>query len=99
SDLVQIVRKSVKRPLAVLHMGDLASAKDESYLCLVAFFKKAANMLYLEEKVVLIRLGTKLYLLELNQDLLFLCLLHLLALLILELAVIHDPADRWYRRR
>ena len=71
----------------------------QRHLSLVTFFKESTNMLNFEIEVMIIGFRPDLYLFNLHLNLFFLCFLLFLTLLILELAVIHDPANRWSCRR
>ena len=75
-------------------MGDFPTAENEGYFRLVSFLKEAPHVLDLELEIVLVGLRAELNLLELHLNLFLFCLLHLLALLILEFAEVHDPANR-----
>lgn len=77
-----------------IHMRDLATPEHKSYLGFVALFQKTLDVLDLEFQIVIISFRTELDFLKQNVDLFLFCFLQLFALLILELAIIHDSADR-----
>src|SRR5512140_1402941 len=79
---------------ALRGVGEFPSAEPDGHLALVAFLKEAADMLQLRVQVVLFRLRPDLDLLDLDDGLLLPRLLLPLARDVLELAEIHDPADR-----
>lgn len=78
-----------------IHMGDFTATKYKRNFCLIALFKKALDVVNLKFKIMTIRLRPKLYFLQQNMNLLLFCFLQLFTLLILELAIVHYPADRW----
>lgn len=78
-------------------MGVLAAFKEHVDLQLVLSFQKVTRLAHLEIDVVLAGLGSQANLLELNSMLAAVALT--LALLILDLAVVHDAANRWSRVR
>src|SRR5215468_2878825 len=85
--------------LTHLGVGDLAAAERDRELDLVLLLQERPSVLQLGEVVVILDLGTELHFLEMN-DVLFLARDALaLRLLVLELSVVHDAADRWARGR
>src|SRR6185503_11780760 len=72
----------------------LAPAEKDRRLDLVAVLEKALDVLLLELVVVLVDLGPELDLLDEDHFLVLLGLASALLLLVLELAEVHDPADR-----
>src|SRR5204862_6714210 len=78
---------------------DLAPAEHDRAAGLVALLEELADGLGLEVVVVLFGLGPELHFLELDDRLLLLGLVGLLLRLVLELAVVHDLADRRLRHR
>jgi len=81
-----------------IHVGNLSPTKNKRYLGLISLFKKTPDMLNLKHQVMIIGLGTQLNLLDLNMYLFLSGFLQLLALLILELAIVHNAANGWHRR-
>jgi hypothetical protein len=75
-------------------VGDLAAPEHDGDARLVPLLEEPADVLHLELVVVLLRLGTELHFLELHDHLLLLRLGRLLLRLVLELAVVHQLADR-----
>lgn len=90
--IFEILRKTIKCFLTVLHVGDFPATENKGDLGLVPFLEKPPYMLDLEEHVVFICFRSELDLFQLHLNLLLFCFLQLLALLVLELAVIHDAA-------
>lgn len=87
-------RKLLNHSPAYILMGYFTPTKDKGYLGLVTLFKKASYMLDLEIQIMVIGLGSDLYLFDLYLNLFFLGLLLFFILLILELAIVHDSANR-----
>lgn len=75
-------------------MHHFPTSKSHSDLALVPGAQKPPDMLQLGLEIVLIGLGAKLDLLELDRSLLFAPILLLFLQLILVLSKIHDPANR-----
>src|SRR6476646_3475726 len=75
------------------------TAETQRHLRLVTFFQNADQVAQLDLIIAFIRTGPELDFLDLNLPLLELRLVALLRFSILELAVVHDPADRRFRRR
>lgn len=75
-------------------VSNFPATENYRYLGLISFLKEPASMLYLEKNVMVVGFGSKLDLFQLDLYLLFSCLLLSFALLVLELSIIHDPADR-----
>ena len=96
-NICQCSRKFLDYGPANIHMGDFTTSENEGDLGLVAFFQEASHMLDLEIQIVVIGLGAKLYLLDLDMYLFLSCFLKFFTLLIFELAIIHDPTDRRHR--
>lgn len=92
-NILYLRRKTVNQSAANVHMGNFSSPEDQSDLRFVPFFEKTPYMLDFKLKVMIIRLGTKFHLFKLNMNLLLFGLLQFLALLVLELSVVHNPAD------
>ena len=80
-------------------MDDLAAPEDDDQLALVPLRQELADMRDLEVEVVLVRLGSELDLLEHDRRLVAARGLLLLRRLVLELAEVHDLADRRSRPR
>ena len=93
-NILEGLNELVQGSLTEVHVGYFASTEHNRNLGLVPFFKETACMLYLEIEIVLVSLGPELDLLELHLHLFFLGFLEFFALLILEFAEIHDPANR-----
>ena len=85
---------AVEHVLAGLRVGDLAAAEHHGEAHLVARLEEAPDMLHLEVHVVALGLGAELDLFDLDRRRVLAGLLLLLGLLVLVLAVIHDPAHR-----
>jgi len=98
-DVLQLRLDTAQDGLADLAMGDLAAAEHDRHARLVALGEELADGLGLEGVVVLLGLGPELHFLELDDRLLLLRLVRLLLGLVLELAVVHDLADRRLRHR
>jgi len=75
-------------------VNNFSTPKPEGQFDLVPFLEKRTDMAFLHIEIVDIGLRPELDLLDLDEALLFPGLLRPFALFILELAVIHDPADR-----
>src|SRR5688572_12769039 len=80
--------------MADLRVRHFAAAEENRRLDLVAVFNEALDVVLLELVVVLVDLRAKLDLLDLDHLLVTLGLARPLLLLVLILAVVHDPADR-----
>jgi len=78
-------------------MSHLATTEHDRYLDFIPFTKETHGIFYLEQVIVLVSFGTQFYFLNFNPDLLLFCIGSTLALLVLVLAVIHDPANRGFR--
>jgi len=98
ADVLQLGNETIESMLAKFHMRDFPAPEHDGNLCLVAFLDKAPRMLDFELQVMFVSLGSELNFLQLDLDLLLFRLLQLLALLILEFAVVHDAANRRNRR-
>ncbi len=83
--------------LPMLGIGDFTPPEHHGDLHLVVLLKKLPDMLDLDLQIMLLRLGSETDLLDLNDRLALFGDLNLLALLVSEFSIIHDPADR--RRR
>jgi hypothetical protein len=75
-------------------VGHFASAEAQAGLDLVAFPKKPQNMVSFSDVIVLIHIDAELYFFQDDLFLVLFCRPFLLFLLIKELAVIHNPANR-----
>jgi len=80
--------------MTVFAVNDLATLKKYNDLGLVPRFNKANNMLQLEIKVMLIRIGSELDFLQVDDLLIFLGFVRAFALAVLEFPEVHDPANR-----
>lgn len=92
-DIGQFGGEAVDNRTAEIHVSYFATAENQRNFGLVALLKETPDVLDLEHQVMIIGLGTELDLLDLHMNLLFAGLLLFLALLVLELSIIHDPAD------
>jgi hypothetical protein len=79
-------------------VGHFASAEAQAGFHLVAFPKKPQNMISFSDVVVLIHVYAELYFLQDDLLLVLFCRPFLLFLLVEELAVVHNAANRWLRR-
>ena len=77
-------------------MHDLAAAEEHADLAAVAVFEEAADVAHLGLVVMVVGLGTDLDFLDLHHSLVLLGFLLLLLLFVLELAEVHDAADRGF---
>ena len=77
----------------LIRIGNFAPTKEDGDFGLILLPQKTLDMPDLDLQIVFIRLGTDLDFLHLNDRLLFLGFLRTLALLILELSVVHDLAN------
>src|SRR5439155_14502226 len=93
-DVLQLGLDAAQDGLPDLAVRDLTAAEHHGHARLVALGEELADRLRLEGVIVLFRLGTELHFLELHDRLLLLRLARLLLGLVLELAVVHDLADR-----
>src|SRR5262249_16933230 len=89
----------IEHDLPHLGVDDLAAAEDDDELALVAFLEEAPDVLHLEVEVVLVGLRAELDLLQDDRRLVLARSLLLLRRLVLELAEVHDLADRGRRAR
>lgn len=92
--LAQVLLDTIKQNTGNLLVRHFAPTKPQRNLDLIAFFKKAQYAAHLDLVVMVFRAGTKFYFLDFDLLLLFAGLSQFLALLKLELAIIHDLADR-----
>jgi hypothetical protein len=90
--------KAFKGLLPQFHMCDFPTAEHHGDLGLVPLFQEAADMLDFEGQVMVVGLGAELHFLDLDVDLFLLGFLQFFALLIFELAEVHDAADWRYGR-
>jgi hypothetical protein len=79
-------------------VGHFASAEAQAGFHLVAFGKKPQNMVSFGDVIVLVHVDAELYFLQDDLFLVLFCRPFLLFLLVEELAVIHDAANRGLRR-
>src|SRR5438105_4737188 len=98
-DVLQVLGTAGEDRLTDLAVGDLAPAEHHRAARLVPLFEELADGLRLEPVIVLFGLRTDLHFLELHHRLLLLRLAGFLLRLVLELAVVHDLADRRLRHR
>ena len=78
-------------------MDDLAATEEHRHLAAIAVLKKTADMAQLGFIVMVVRFRTDLDFLDLHHRLVALGFLLFLLLLVLELAEVHDTADRRLR--
>src|SRR5436190_15221637 len=97
--VAQFVDEPLEDPPPDFRMRHLASAEEDRRLDLVAVLEEALDVLLLELIVVLVDLRPELDLLDQDHLLVLLGLPAPLLLLVLELAEVHDAADRRHRRR
>src|SRR4029078_910761 len=90
---------AIEHRLTGLRVNDLTAAEDDHKLALVAFLQEAADVFDLEVEIVVVRLGTQLDLLEDDRRLVPTRGLLLRGGLVLDLAEVHDLADRRRRPR
>ena len=94
-DVGQFVTDALEQPHADVLVGDLAAAVAQRDLALVAvFLDEAAQVAHLDRVVAFVGAGAELHFLDFDDLLLGLGLGGALLLLVLELAVVHQPADR-----
>ena len=89
----------VEDPRAELRVGHLATPELQRDLDLVALGEEVLHVAHLGVEIALADLRTELHFLDRDVDGLLPRFLGLLALLVAELAVVHDPAHRWVRHR
>ena len=95
----QLVADALQHAHADVLVGDLAAAVAQRDLALVAVFgDEAAQVAHLDRVVAFVGAGAELDFLDLDDLLLALGFGGLLLLLVLELAVVHQPAHRRVRR-
>src|SRR5215470_3545924 len=87
-DFLHVLDDVLEQRLAELLVGDLPAAEHDGDARLVPLLEEALHVPHLELVVVLLGLRSHLHLLEVNHDLLLLCLRSSLLLLVLEAAVI-----------
>ena len=97
-DVVHFVHQAIQNAASDFRMRVLAPTEEDRRFHLVALSQEALDMLLLELIVVLVHLRTKLDFLHQDDLLVFLGRARLLLLLVLELAKVHDPADRRHGR-
>ena len=90
----QVLDQPLQDPVPDLGVRHLAAAEEDRRLHLVAVLEEALDVLLLELVVVLVDLRPELDFLDLDHLLVLLRLARPLLLLVLILAVVHDPADR-----
>src|SRR5688572_11756119 len=98
-EIPEVGYQSLQDPAPDLRVRQFAAAEEDRRLDLVAVQEEALDVLLLEVVVVLVVLGPELDLLDLDDALVLLGLARTLLLLVLVLAKVHDPADRWHRCR
>ena len=96
-DVVQVLLDALEQDPTELAVGHFTPAETDRDLGLVAVFEKTAQIAHLHLVIALFGTGAELDLFDLNLFLLLLCGLGLLGLFELELAVVHDAADRRVR--
>src|SRR5262249_1324417 len=98
-DVRQLLNQSLQDAAADFWMRHFAAAKEDRRLHFVAVVEEALDVLLLELIVVLVDLGAKLDLFDLDHLLVLARLARPLLLLVLILPEVHDAADRRHRRR
>jgi len=98
-ELVHVLGESLEKPEAELGPVLLTTAEHDRDLHLVALLQEADDVALLGLVVVGVDLGTKLHLLDDHVRLVATRLASLLGVLVLELAVVHELADRRSRGR
>ena len=93
-DFLQLLKHPVQHLPPVLRVRHLASPEHHGELDLVPLFEEPAGVAHLEVEVVLLDPRAHLHFLQLHVVLLLARLARLTLLLVLELAVVHDAADR-----
>ncbi|KAF4529764.1 hypothetical protein B566_EDAN018207 [Ephemera danica] len=89
----QLIANAFQQPHANVLVGDFTAAVAQGDLALVAIFgNETPQVAHLDEVVAFVRAWTKLDFLDLDD------LFRLLLFLVLELAVVHQAADRWVSR-
>src|SRR6185369_14208332 len=95
----QVAQHLDEQLVSLLGVGDLAAAERDRELDLVLLLQERARVLQLGLVIVRFDLGTELHFLEMDDVLLLACDTLAFRLLVLELSVVHDAADRWARGR
>ena len=80
---------------ALFDMSHLATTEQDSHLNLVVVLKKANRLLYLKLNIVLARFRSNANLFKLR--LMLFAFRSPLTLVVLELSIVHDAANRWFR--
>ena len=76
-------------------MGHFPTHENNIYFHLVTIFEEAKSVSHLELQVMIFNLRSEFYLLDLYYFLMNLGSMLPFALLVFELSVVHQPADRW----
>jgi len=95
-DILQLVAHALQQTQADVLVGDLTATEPQRHLALVTVFQKTPQVAHLDLVVALISTGTELDFLDVDDVLLGLGFRSLLLLLVLELAVVHQPANGWH---
>ena len=98
-DVRHVVRHPIQKPPAELGVHHLTAPEADRDLRLVPVLEEPADVPGLELIIVLVRLRPHLHFLDLDDRLLLARVLRPAALLVLELAEVHDPADGRSRLR
>ena len=77
-----------------LRVSQLPAPENNGYLGLVSLFQKMLDMPNFELEIMLLRLGSQLHLFQMDNGLLLLRIMGLLLLLVLELSIVHNAANR-----
>jgi len=85
--------EAIEYLLPELWVGDFPAAEEDGNLDLVSFVEKTLHMAKLELEIMLLRAGSYLNFLHMDDGLMFSGLLDPFVLLVLVLSIIHDPAD------
>lgn len=97
SVLFQVLRKTLEHIEPLLRMGHFAAAEHDGDLNACALLQETKDVTLLGLVIAHIDLGSELHFLDLDLGLVLTSLLGLHGLLVLELAVIHDPTHRGIR--
>lgn len=98
-NVVQAVNETVQDPTSLLHMRQLPAPEDDRDRDLVLMLEELTRVVDLEVNIVLAGLGANTYFLSATVMGVCPVLILPLLLLVLELAMIHNPADRGPLRR
>jgi hypothetical protein len=92
--IAQFLNQPIHQFPPQLLVRHLSSPEDNGSLCLIPFRQESHDVVFLKLKIVLLRLWPEFNFFDGNLLLMLLCFMGPLAFLILEFAVIHNPANR-----